>query len=102
MSEELNLIRCGCGGKAKVDTQPLFGCYVMCGNCGMRTRLFINRAKAIEAWNRAMGERTEKVKHLERRSETSLSWEGTCPECGSYTMHEMNYCFYCGARLEWE
>ena len=47
-------------------------------------------------------ERTAKVKHLERRSETSMSWEGICTNCGSYTMHEMNYCFHCGARLEWE
>ena len=47
-------------------------------------------------------ERTAKVKDLDRRSETSMSWEGICTKCGSYTMHGMNYCFYCGARLEWE
>lgn len=47
-------------------------------------------------------ERTAKVKDLERRSETSMSWEGICSNCGSYTMHEMDYCFHCGCRLEWE
>ena len=47
-------------------------------------------------------ERTAKVKDLDRRSETSMSWEGICTKCGAYTMHEMNYCFHCGARLEWE
>ena len=47
-------------------------------------------------------ERTAKVVELDRRSETMIGWEGTCSNCGSYTMHEMNYCFGCGARLEWE
>ena len=46
-------------------------------------------------------ERTAKVQILPRRSETSMSWEGKCSNCGSYTIHEMNYCFECGAKLEW-
>ena len=47
-------------------------------------------------------EQTAKVEDLDRRSETSISWEGICTKCGAYTMHEMNYCFCCGAKLEWE
>ena len=63
MSEELKPVHCGCGGEAEFYTQPLLGCYVICGNCGMRTRLFINRAEAIEAWNTAMrGNTEEKLK----------------------------------------
>jgi hypothetical protein len=46
-------------------------------------------------------ERTAKVQILPRRSETSMSWEGKCSNCGSYTIHEMNYCFGCGAKLDW-
>ena len=61
MTEILQPCKCGCGGEAEVYTQPLLGCYVICGNCGMRTRLFINRAEAIEAWNTAMsGNKTGK------------------------------------------
>ena len=46
-------------------------------------------------------ERTAKVKELDKRSETMMAWEGICTNCGSYTMHEMTYCFHCGCRLEW-
>ena len=112
---ELKPVRCGCGGEAKViegknsNNDPM---YIMrCLDCKVRTKPYGTEAEAITAWNRAMGnrmelqtvkERTVKVEDLEKRSETSLSWEGICKNCGSYTMHEMNYCFGCGARLEWE
>ena len=85
MSDELKPVCCGCGGKVEVYTQPLFGCYVMCGNCGMRTRLFINRAKAIEAWNRAM--RRAKVDILPNTSEDK---------------GEMPFCPSCCDELEWD
>ena len=58
--------------------------------------------RIIETLPSAEPERTAKVKNLDRRSETFMSWEGICTKCGAYTMHEMNYCFHCGARLEWE
>ena len=107
MSEELNPVRCGCGGEAKVDTQPLFGCYVMCGNCGMRTRLFINRAKAITAWNRAVGERTAKVVEHEMiiTDTDGCSYHRTeylCGNCKKKVISGDEYCSHCGARLEWE
>lgn len=47
-------------------------------------------------------ERKAKVKELERRSETSIGWEGICTNCGAYTIREMDFCFQCGAKLEWE
>ena len=56
---------------------------------------------AVEAVPSAEPERTAKVKDFDGRSETSISWEGICTKCGAYTMHEMNYCFHCGAKLEW-
>lgn len=45
--------------------------------------------------------RTAKVQELPRRSETSLDWEGICSNCGAYTNRDMNYCFECGAKLDW-
>ena len=127
MTDELKPVLCGCGGEAEIGKKYLMGnlpdVYVICGNCSIRTGEYYSEAEAVEAWNTAMGtntrrllevlvhdatdnslpvEQTAKVKHLERRSETSMSWEGICTNCGSYTIHEMNYCFHCGARLEWE
>jgi len=46
-------------------------------------------------------ERTAEVRPLEKRSETVMGWEGVCTNCGAYTIHEMNYCFGCGAKLDW-
>lgn len=57
--------------------------------------------KIIEDLPSAEPERTAKVEKLGKRSETSMSWEGKCSNCGSYTIHEMNYCFECGAKLDW-
>ena len=100
-------VKCRCGGEAEIfhiaPDEGYEGSYcVRCTECLIQTPFFNkDKDKAIEVWNRAMGERTAKVEHLERRSETSMAWEGVCTKCGSYTMHEMNYCFHCGCRLEW-
>ena len=111
MTDELKPVPCRCGGEAKVYKWGSLPFYkVQCTECVIMTKPCDDVAKAVTAWNRAMGsagksstvERTAKVEHLERRSETFMSWEGICTNCGSYTMHEMNYCFHCGARLEWE
>ena len=101
---ELNPVNCGCGGKAQVFFPFANNSIYMieCKKCGICTSAYETETEAIQAWNKAMNERTAKVKDLDRRSETSMSWEGICTKCGSYTMHGMNYCFYCGARLEWE
>lgn len=116
-------VRCGCGGEAVVYPSIVNNTFfVQCERCRTMTFLHLTEAEAITAWNRAMSgatdtnvgdkfdkdinvlckERTAKVEDLDRRSETSLSWEGTCTKCGSYTMRDMNYCFHCGARLEWK
>ena len=118
MTDNMKPVRCGCGGEAECVfytigtpdmSEKVFE--VGCKKCETQTRSFPTATEAIEAWNRAMGatdtnvggnERTAKVKDLERRSETSLSWEGICTNCGAYTMHEMDYCFHCGCRLEWK
>ena len=42
-----------------------------------------------------------KAEMLEEPFKTSMTWEGICSNCGSYTIHEMNYCFGCGAKLYW-
>ena len=128
MSDEKKPARCGCGGEANVfGYDALSGdhdFYVSCTKCGICTPSKPTKAEAITAWNRAMGtntrrllevlvhdatdirvwgkERTAKVENLPRRSETSLDWDGICSNCGAYTNHDMNYCFECGARLEWE
>ena len=101
MSEKL-IPKCRCGGVAELAYRPNVGEYVICGYCCTRSGYYGTEDEAIQTWNTAMGERTAKAKDLDRRSETSISWEGTCTECGSYTMHDMNYCFHCGARLEWD
>ena len=100
-------VRCGCGGEVWAfmtlyaeNTERPYIC--QCRNCFTRTGGYPTEAEAVMAWNRAMGERTAKVIELDRRSETIMGWEGKCSNCGSYTIHEMDYCHGCGARLEWE
>jgi len=73
---------------------------VECRECKIVTPFYDTEAEAIEAWNRR-AERTAKVQELPRRSETSLDWEGICSNCGAYTNLDMNYCFECGAKLDW-
>ena len=98
-----------CGGEAKIKCGEIVNRYntavyrhyhVECMSCGVDTRNFDTDDEAIEAWNRRT-DRTAKVQELPRRSETSLDWEGKCSNCGAYTIHDMNYCFECGAKLDW-
>ena len=107
MTNELKPVNCGCGGKAAVlvgypNRKGQIYYRVKCWDCGTQTCHKRTREEAITAWNRAMGERTAKVGELEKRSETMIGWEGICTNCGAYTLHEMNFCFQCGCRLEWE
>ena len=64
MNSELNPVRCGCGGEAKVLkyiplTAGLYSkkCnyYVQCPDCGVRTQIKDTEAEAVADWNRAMG-----------------------------------------------
>lgn len=99
MSEELK--RCGCGGEARVLHRIEHGYYVRCRDCFTRTDYKVTEAKAIEAWNKAMGKRTAKVESLVLTSYPSQTvWK--CGECGKLLLGQVNYCPICGARLEWE
>lgn len=65
MTGELKPVRCGCGGEAKVRDYSRFGgafILVECERCGTQTDLYPTEAKAVEAWNRAMG--VDKVDEL--------------------------------------
>ena len=99
---KLKLVKCGCGGDAEIhimghemnDAQY----YVNCENCGTRTWFFDSEAKAITAWNRAMGEQIVKVEQIP--DENGTIWN-VC-KCGTDVYRAWIYCPYCGARLEWE
>ena len=99
---ELKPVKCGCDGKAKVhrlssDVGPSLY-RVRCLDCGAFTKLHSTEAEAIQEWNRAMGERTAKVKDV-ARDVNGCRW-GKCAECGSLVFS--HYCPMCGCRLEWE
>ena len=101
MSEELK--RCGCGGEAIADMDENWYYFwvVKCPKCGIQTNYYQNKEKAIEVWNRAMGERTAKVESLVLTTYPSQTvWQ--CGECGKLILGQVNYCPICGARLEWE
>ena len=66
MTDELNPVRCGCGGEAHHDSascwnpeqeewMPNFWHRVICKNRGTQTKAFYTEAEAVTAWNRAMG-----------------------------------------------
>ena len=96
MTEPIN---CGCGGEAKLikyTHRPYYkvSYYVRCKNCRTRTQDYCTEAEAIEAWNKAMSERTAKVHDYfgcER-----------CAECENPVFEDDEFCSGCGARLEWE
>lgn len=87
--------------------------YVRCENCGTETDDLHSEAEAVQAWNRAMGERTAKVVHKQQtrivtpksttvayETETNLWTE--CGNCGTMGMyHGWKYCPNCGAKLDW-
>ena len=97
-------VRCGCGGEAVIYVTHWWGkCYVCeCEECGTESRPCDTEAEAIEAWNRAMGERTAKVDAGHKSVITGKLMDGHCMQCGRYVMDEDDYCPGCGARLEWE
>ena len=108
MTDELKPVRCGCGGEASADWDTENGYYlawVRCPKCKVQTAKYYDRHDekkvieyAVKAWNRAMGERTAKVKVLYRDESVIF---GHC-ECGQAVNTYGTYCHKCGARLEWE
>ena len=96
-------VNCGCGGKAEVDfylgcisTHDLY--YVYCKNCYIQSANYKTEAEAIQAWNKAMGERTAKAKVNFKDENYFFGW---C-ECGQYQSSQFPYCPACGCRLEWK
>ena len=108
MADELKPVRCGCGGKAVAIGDADHNIYfVKCDKCWISTDLFHFKAEAIEAWNRAMGERTAKViEHdasiTDDRGYKYLRSEYLCENCKKKVIGGDKYCPNCGARLEWE
>ena len=114
MTDELKPVPCGCGGEAKVDWTVINGAYmagVVCQKCGTKTPPVWRRddldgakAKAITTWNRAMGERTAKVKTALKRINGSdqMITVTSCSACENVVSIFDNYCPGCGAHLEWE
>ena len=53
-------VRCGCGGEAMLYVSPITTRRLLqCESCKIETAFYDSEAEAIEAWNMAMGERTE-------------------------------------------
>lgn len=108
MNDKLKPVRCGCDGEARTELsgEPFAPWIVKCPICGIRTELQDTEAEAIEAWNRAMGERKAKVEniHMEYASEGDFDiYEcGDCGNCGETVMRGDKFCHECSARLEWE
>ena len=94
-------VRCGCGGEAKVYEMPLKDCEgysVQCNDCRIATFIWLSEAEAIQAWNKAMGERTAKV----TRKPEAFFYRCECGYGLCCEKNDMNFCPNCGVRLEWE
>ena len=101
-------VRCGCGGEAILkhycysygdDDQYYF---VWCERCDIQTKTYPTEAEAIEAWNRAMSERTTMVW---KPAEGRPAYEKGICSCGyvlSVLQRDFVYCPGCGAKLEWK
>ena len=109
MTDELKPVRCGCGGEANVKDYKTLSdetaFYVSCRVCDTSTRSFLTKEKAIQTWNKAMGERTANVEKVDTNSPHSQVYK--CCKCGQYThrtawSRDVHYCPSCGAKLEWE
>lgn len=106
MTDEIKPVRCGCGGEATVDCylgdldkNDLY--YVYCPECNIQTANYLIEAEAIQAWNRAMGERTVKVEDTWKIAgyDEINAW---CPECEHRITRGCSYCPTCGVKLEWK
>lgn len=61
MSEELNPVRCGCGGEAYIFRGENRN-WIFCVECHTESKPYETVEKAIMAWNKAMG--ADKVDEL--------------------------------------
>lgn len=90
-------VKCGCGGKAIIYINGARQAKIYCEKCGIESNVFSTKYEAIEAWNRAMGERTAKATC---RPE-AFFYRCECGYALCCEKNDMNYCPICGARLEW-
>ena len=110
MTDELKPVRCGCGGEAEVITIHKYDgdvvYYVVCMECRIETPEVYTEAEAIQAWNRAMGNRME-LQTVGRTAKVEVNKHpcgisGVCCNCGGDVYNDDPYCSHCGCRLEWE
>lgn len=97
-------VNCRCGGEVVVEKHQLYEeqiedmFIVRCVKCDIQTSPEYKKEKAIEIWNRAMGERTAIVKDFGHPCGTY----GYCSNCDGYCVNEEPYCPHCGAKIKWE
>ena len=105
MTDELNPVRCGCGGEAQVMHPSYTHCIVvMCGKCGIKTPYMNTETEAIETWNRAMGATDMNVGDKERTAKAEWSEPDgcyLCGGCGRQVEQIDSYCAECGVKLDW-
>jgi len=108
-------VNCGCGGNVDVhffgntyigDYHKFTGKYfICCEKCGVETPICKTREKAIEIWNKAMGERTAKVVGVEKPiigdEEGKTIRVTSCENCENVVSIFDNFCPNCGCRLIW-
>ena len=98
-------VPCGCGGEARIGKIYCDAWTVECTECGIQSGCYDTEVEAIEAWNRAMGERREKVNNIHEEYDLEGIFYftyGNCNCCGMRVQLGDNFCHGCGARLEWE
>lgn len=72
-----------------------YGYDITCMKCGIVTDYYGTEEEAINAWNKAMGERTVKAEQYD--------WDvWFCPNCNQDIGWKDKYCCGCGTRLEWD
>lgn len=105
MTDELTPARCGCGGEARIvyiDGEDSEDTFVECTKCKISVPVCPSEEEAVEDWNRAMGERTAKVRDKKDDPMVDELHHGRCMNCGKQVRRRDNYCSRCGCRLEWE
>lgn len=113
MSEKLQPVRCGCGGEPvvghieKTSYVPKDRWYIGCPKCDICTGLYDTEAEVVEAWNKAMGERTAKaIEHDASITDTDgykyQRSEYLCGNCKKKVIGGDEYCSHCGSRLIWD
>ena len=81
MNEPVN---CRCGGKVVVEKHQLYEeqiedmFIVRCVKCDIQTSPEYKKEKAIEIWNKAMGERTAKVERCSFGETLTYDFDGQC------------------------